>query len=70
MKWLNQESFDIKNRKHLLCIAASAMHQILIDYARKKLAKKRGSGVSHIELEEFYMQIKEAEEFIRLEEAC
>jgi len=70
MKWLNQENFDIKNRKHLLCIAASAMHQILIDYARKKLAAKRGNGAHHVEIEESYMQIKEAEEFLLLEEAC
>jgi len=33
-----------KNRAHFLSIAATTMRRILIDHARKRLAKKRGGG--------------------------
>lgn len=70
MKWLQQDELDCSNRKHLLRLASKAMHQILVDYARKKLADKRGSGAVKVELEEETLDIKEAEEFLDLNEAC
>ncbi len=70
MKWLQQEELDCTNRKHLLRLASKAMHQILVDYARKKLASKRGSGAVKVELEEERLNVKEAEEFLELNEAC
>lgn len=70
MKWLQQDELDCNNRKHLLRLASKAMHQILVDYARKKLADKRGNGAVKIELEEETLDIKEAEEFLDLNEAC
>lgn len=70
MKWLHQEDLECNSKKHLMRLASKAMHQILVDYARKKLASKRGSGAVKVELSEDTLDIKEAEEFLELNEAC
>lgn len=70
MKWLQQEELDCNNKKHLMRLASKAMHQILVDYARKKLAAKRGSGAVKVELDEERLHVQEAEEFLELHNAC
>ncbi|CAN5253607.1 ECF-type sigma factor [soil metagenome] len=70
MKWLLQEDLECNSKNHLMRLASKAMHQILVDYARKKLAAKRGSGAVKVELNEETLDIKEAEEFLELNEAC
>ena len=40
------------NRAHFFGVAANTMRRVLIDYARKRHAQKRGDGMAHIELEE------------------
>jgi len=42
LKMINQAEMDYQNRSHFLAICSSCMRQILIDYARKKKALKRG----------------------------
>lgn len=70
MKWLLQEDLECNNKNHLMRLASKAMHQILVDYARKKLASKRGSGAVKVQLNEETLDVKEAEEFLELNEAC
>jgi len=70
MKWLQQEELDCNNKKHLMRLASRAMHQILVDYARKKLAAKRGNGAIKVELDEERLHVQEAEEFLELHNAC
>lgn len=70
IKWLNQEELECNSRKHLLRLASKAMHQILVDYARKKLADKRGKGAIIIEYDDERLNIEEAEQFLELNEAC
>lgn len=70
MKWLYQEDLECNSRKHLLCLASKAMHQILVDYARKKLTDKRGNGAVKIEFNDDRLNIEEAEQFLELNEAC
>ena len=43
---------SIENRVHFFSIAAQAMHQILVDHARRKNALKRGSGEQCVELDD------------------
>ena len=43
---------ECQNRAHFFAIAARAMRTILIDYARARLAEKRGSGAPAVPLEE------------------
>ncbi|HET8864707.1 MAG TPA: ECF-type sigma factor [Gracilimonas sp.] len=42
LKLVDQDKASYKNRSHFLAIAALAMRRILISYARKKNAEKRG----------------------------
>jgi len=43
---------ECRNRAHFFAVAARAMRSILIDYARGRLAAKRGSGLTPLPLEE------------------
>jgi RNA polymerase sigma factor (TIGR02999 family) len=39
------------NRKHFFATAAQAMRQVVIDYARARLAERRGGGAEHVPLD-------------------
>ena len=49
---LEGNGFVPKNRAHFFGAAAEAMRRILVDYARSRLAAKRGGGASRIPLDE------------------
>jgi RNA polymerase sigma factor (TIGR02999 family) len=40
-----------QNRAHFMAVAAQAMRRILVDYARQRVAAKRGGGEAPVELE-------------------
>ena len=42
LKLVDQMQVDWQSREHFFAIAARAMRQVLIDYARRKNAEKRG----------------------------
>jgi len=44
IKMIDQTNINYNDYSHFLAIASNCMRQLLIDYARKKNAKKRGSG--------------------------
>ena len=44
LKMIDQTTLDATDRNHFLAIASRCMRQILIDYARKKTAEKRGGS--------------------------
>ena len=44
LKLVNQDRADWQNRAHFLGVASIAMRRILINYARKRQAEKRGGG--------------------------
>lgn len=49
--WLKLEQFDRlnwQNRSHFLAIASQVMRNILVDYAVKRKAEKRGGGLSPV----------------------
>jgi RNA polymerase sigma factor (TIGR02999 family) len=46
----NQKDFE--NRSHFIAIAAQHMRQILVDYARRQRAAKRGDGATVISLDD------------------
>lgn len=67
MKLVNQSGMVLKDRAHFFAIAARAMRQILIDYARKKKAEKRGGSRHRITLEEDQIDLdRHAEKLIEL----
>jgi RNA polymerase sigma factor (TIGR02999 family) len=46
----NKPSFS--NRSHFFAVAAKAMRQILVDYAKAQQRQKRGAGATKVELDE------------------
>jgi len=49
--WRNQPD-HLENRLHFLSLAAKAMRQILINYAEKRSAQKRGGDTDHLSANE------------------
>jgi len=59
-----------QNRAHFLGVAAQAMRQILVDYARARNADKRGGGQALFSLDECMdAPIERSEAMIRVDEA-
>ena len=53
-----------QNRAHFFGIAARSMRQILVDYARRRNAEKRGGGMTRVSLSESVLVLEE--DFSRL----
>ena len=51
LRLVRQESPQWQNRTHFFGVAAQAMRQILVDYARSRLAAKRGAGAPRFTLD-------------------
>ncbi len=63
-------SVSATSRAHFLAIAARAMRQVLVDYARRRKAAKRGSGVISVTLgDEPQPADASAEDLLALDEA-
>lgn len=61
---------QFENRAHFFAAAAEAMRRILIDWARRKTAKKRGSGAAREEIkEEHWVQDVRSDELLAVDEA-
>ena len=70
LKLCNYNEMDWKDRSHFYAIASKCMRQILIDYARKKLADKRGGDNQKITLiDNMVKQQKEASDLLDLDAA-
>ena len=52
LKMAGAADLDVRDRGHLLAVAARAMRQVLVDLARARLAAKRGAAAVPITLEE------------------
>jgi RNA polymerase sigma factor (TIGR02999 family) len=52
LKLIGSNEVSWQNRTHFFGIAANAMRQILVDYARKRKAGKRGEGKDNISLDD------------------
>jgi RNA polymerase sigma factor (TIGR02999 family) len=71
MKLIDQRQIKWQNRAHFLGIAAQVMRRILLDYARKKKAEKRGGADDNVALEEnlIIIQGEKSAELLALDEA-
>lgn len=61
-KLINHNEVEWQSRAHFLAIAALAMKRILINYAEKRKAVKRGGEFARVELEEVEGQIENMSE--------
>ena len=52
LKMVDQEKANFNNRTHFLAVAALAMRRILVSYARKKNAQKRGGKEQAVTFED------------------
>jgi len=52
LKLFAGDAANYENRKHFFATAARAMRQVVIDYARSRLADRRGAGAEHIPLDQ------------------
>jgi len=52
LRLVGQNLPKLENRAHFFAIAAQLMRQILVDYARRHRASKRGSGICLLELDD------------------
>jgi RNA polymerase sigma factor (TIGR02999 family) len=53
-----------QNRSHFFALAAELMRQILVDYARRRRAAKRGGAAEVLELQEWQARIEEHPELV------
>lgn len=58
-----------EGRGHFFAVAAQVMRQILVDFARRRGAGKRGGGAVAVSLDEAAVSIERADELIRLDDA-
>ena len=61
---VDQTRVEVNDRNHIFAIAARAMRQIIIDYARKRNAQKRGGGVRPISLDKVQIAVTEQAEML------
>lgn len=70
LKIAKAEDRNWQNRAHFLGIAASAMRQILVDYARSKQSQKRGGWQQRVTLaEDVAISNNNSSEIVALDEA-
>jgi RNA polymerase sigma factor (TIGR02999 family) len=70
LKLVRQEDADWESRAHFFAVAAKAMRHILINYAERQVAAKRGGGAVHVPLDDADLVAPEAaEELLALDRA-
>jgi RNA polymerase sigma-70 factor, ECF subfamily len=70
LRLADQTNPNWQNRAHFFAVAARAMRQILVSYARSNRAQKRGGGAFKIELDEAaILSPEQSQEIVDLHEA-
>ena len=70
LRLADQTNPSWQNRAHFFAVAARAMRQVVVDYARSQQARKRGGGALKIELDEAaIMSLGQSKEIVDLHEA-
>ena len=70
LRLADQTNPNWQSRAHFFAVAARAMRQILVSYARSQRAQKRGAGAVRIELDEAAMiSPEQSKEIVDLHEA-
>lgn len=52
LRFAQGRNHALDNRAHFMRWAAQVMRSVIVDYARRKLSERRGSGGSHVTLED------------------
>ena len=52
LRLVDVKQIDWQNRVHFFAVSANLMRNILVDFARQRLSRKRGGEKTHVELDE------------------
>jgi RNA polymerase sigma factor (TIGR02999 family) len=67
---VNQATADWQDRTHFFAVSAKVIRHVLVDYARRRNAQKRGAGAIHLPLsDELRVEDGETIELLALDEA-
>ena len=69
LKLADQKRVQWADRSHFFAIATQAMRRILVDYARRYRAEKRGGALERVSLSEAMLVEERADNLIALDEA-
>lgn len=69
IRLLGQSGVSFANRAHFFGIAAQIMRQILVDFARKRIAVKRGSGLREELTDAMQVSVQQSEEVLAVHQA-
>lgn len=70
LKLMHYDNADWNDRGHFFAVATRAMRQVVVDYCRQRLAKKRGGDAVHHELnEELIAANQQAENILNIDRA-
>jgi RNA polymerase sigma factor (TIGR02999 family) len=70
IKLVDSSRLRFADRGHFYAVASRAMRQILVDYARRRAAKKRGGDLVRVDLDEARIPIEErAAEILAVDQA-
>jgi RNA polymerase sigma factor (TIGR02999 family) len=71
LRMIHYRNLDWKSRSHFIGVAASIMRQVLTDYARRRLAAKRGPDAEDVPLDDLKDSLSagQSEELLALNEA-
>jgi RNA polymerase sigma factor (TIGR02999 family) len=64
LKLVDQSRVQVNDRAHFFAIAARAMRQIIIDFARKRSAAKRGGGKVPVSLDKVQIAVDDQAEML------
>lgn len=69
LKLVDQSKVDWQDRHHFYAIAARAMRQVIIDYARRRVSQKRGGGARHTDVNGHDVAVQQqADQLLALDE--
>jgi RNA polymerase sigma factor (TIGR02999 family) len=69
LKMVDQPRVKWRDRSHFFRVASWAMRRILVDYARRYGAQRRGGGVAALPLDEKVLIAEQSEQLLALDEA-
>lgn len=70
LRFVNSGRLEVNDRAHFFNLAARVMRQLLCDYARERLAEKRGGDASRVELRDSdAAERHEAEHWLAVDQA-
>jgi RNA polymerase sigma factor (TIGR02999 family) len=64
LKLMDRDTIPWQDRAHFRAVASRAMRRILVDYARRRKAQKRGGGGSRLTLDDGHIAVDDQAELI------